>query len=218
MGRCARKISWARLAAAFFDHPIYGGYERATTGVAMRSGGARAVRVIRHSCEAAEAIRGAIAEDELIQAIGRGRGVNRSNADPLEVQVLADVALPLLHDSVEAWDMVRPNIFQRMLLAGVAVTSPKDAARLHPQLFDNHEQAKKQLSRGGFKGQIPYRDTYRGMSLKSARYRLPGRGRGWAYAWWIDQADSDVRRTLTEGLGALAGWEVCDNPSPEQIE
>lgn len=149
----------ARLAAAFFDRPVSGGYGRVTTGVAMRSGGARALRVIRHGHEAAETIRAAIAEDELVQAIGRGRGVNRGDADPLEVQVLADVALPILHDSVEAWDIVRPNVFQRMLLASVAVTSPGDAALLHPGLFANCEQAKKQFSRSGFKGQIPYKST-----------------------------------------------------------
>jgi hypothetical protein len=46
------------------------------------------------------------------------------------------------------------------------------------------------------------------MSLKSARYRLPGRGRGWRRAWWIEGGDAEaVRRRLETALGGLATWE-----------
>ena len=80
--------------------------------------------MIEHQDAEAELLRAAICDDELIQAIGRGRGINRTAADPLEVHVLADVALPLVHDRVLAWETVAPDIVQRMLLAGVAVDSP----------------------------------------------------------------------------------------------
>ena len=92
-------------------------------------------------------LRAAICDDELIQAIGRGRGVNRTADDPLEVHVLADVALPLVHDQLLAWETVRPDLFQRMLLAGIAVDSPADAARLHPDaVLATRQQAKKASS------------------------------------------------------------------------
>ena len=76
----------------------------------MRDGTSRSVRVIEHEDERAEVLRSAICDDELIQAIGRGRGVNRAEATPLEVHVLADVALPLVHDRVLAWETVVPDV------------------------------------------------------------------------------------------------------------
>jgi hypothetical protein len=80
----------------------------------------------------------------------------------------ADIALPLVHDRVLAWETVVPDIVQRMLLAGIAVDSPADAWLLHPGLFANEKQAQKALERAGFKRQNPLSNTYREMSLKSA--------------------------------------------------
>ena len=100
------------------------------------------------SDDKAELLRAAICDDEVIQAIGRGRGVNRTADDPLEVHVLADVALPLVHDRLLAWETVRPTSFQRMLLAGVAVDSPADAALLHPALFSRRAAGARRRSSG----------------------------------------------------------------------
>lgn len=141
-----------------------------------------------------------------IHAIGRGRGVNRSAANPLEVQVLADEALPLVHDRVVAWDALVPDIFQRMLLAGCAVDSPADAALLHPTIFPNAEQAKKALQRGVFGGQIPISNLYRDLSLKSAAYRRRGRGRSWQRVWWLEGPESKVQSQLMSKLGLVAAW------------
>lgn len=201
----------ATMAGAFFDRVAEGGYGPVRRGVRMRDGSVRTVRALGHADDAAETIRAAICEDELIQAIGRGRGVNRTAATPLEVHVLADVALPLIHDHLVPWDVVRPDILQRMLLAGVAVDSPEDAARMHPALFANGNQAKKQFQAIGFKGRSPMSTSYRGMTLKCASYRLPGRGRSWSGAYWIDGSASDVKSALTATLGALAEWKPQDD-------
>lgn len=152
----------------------------------------------------------AICDDEMIQAIGLGRGVNRTADNPLRVQVLADVALPLIHDGVLAWETVVPDIVQRMLLAGVAVDSPTDAAALLAGLFGSVEPAKKAFQRMGFGGHFPIGISYREMSLKSARYRRAGRGRSWQTCWWIDGNAADMRLRLDGVLGALAGWLPCD--------
>ncbi|WP_232790403.1 bifunctional DNA primase/polymerase [Pelagovum pacificum] len=192
--------------AALFDLVADGEYRWQTSAVRMRDGSSRAVRVLRHDDEVAEIVRAAICDDELIQDIGRGRGVNRTEADPLEVHVLADVALPLVHDSVVNWDSVKPDIVQRMLLAGVAVDSPADAVALHPHLFDNEKQAQKAFERAGFKRQIPY-NIYRGMSLKSAAYRRSGRGRSWQTALWLDRDVGVARAEIEVALGPLSGWK-----------
>jgi hypothetical protein len=172
----------------------------------MRDGSIRAVKVMQHEDPQAELLRAAICDDELIQAIGRGRGVNRTAADPLEVHVLADVALPLVHDRAQAWDMVKPDIMQRMLLSGIAVDSPGDAAVLHPALFASTAQAEKAFQRVGFGGQNPIRDPYREMSVKSAAYRRPGRGRAWQRAYWTTGDEPAAKTTLSAALGPLDRW------------
>lgn len=172
----------------------------------MRDGSTRAVQVTRHADPRAEILRAAICDDELIQAIGRGRGVNRSAENPLEVHVLADVALPLIHDRVTTWDLEAPDLLQKMLLAGIAVDSPADAAALHPGLLSNVKQAQKALERAGFKRQSPMSISYKEMSLKSTRYRCPGRGRGWQTACWLDGDADSARAALERVIGTLAGW------------
>lgn len=68
-------------------------------------------------------------------------------------EVLADVALPLNYDHVLPWASCVPDVFQQMLMAGLAVDSPADAAALHPGLFNSAEAAKKAFQRGAFGGQ-----------------------------------------------------------------
>ncbi len=192
------------IAGGLFGEHIDGEYESQLIGVLLRSGKTAAVRAIRHSNETGELLRAAICDDEILQAIGRGRGVNRTAQTPLQVIVMADVALPLIHDRILHWEIERPDILQKMLLAGIATDSPGDASALRPELFKNAEQAKKVLE-PVFKGNSPI-GTYKEISLKSARYRRGGRGRGWQRAWWLDGADDAARETLETALGPLAEW------------
>ena len=194
------------LAGAYFDHASAGCYRRARAGIRMRGGTVRGVDVIHHEDDRAETLRAAICDDELIQVIGRGRGVNRTDANPLEAHVLADVALPLVYDQLTLWDLAKPDVLQQMLLSGVAVDSPADAFALHPNLFGSEKQAQKQFERAVFKRQNPIKDSYREMSLKSAAYRRAGRGRSWQRVWWIADGETGVRMQLEAKLGALAGW------------
>ena len=152
-------------------------------------------------------MRAAICDDEMIQALGRGRGVNRTANNPLEAHILADVALPVAHDRVLAWEAVCPDIIQRMLLRGLAVDSPADASMLHPGQFENAEVAKKAFQRAGFGGHFPIVDTYREMSLNPAKYRLGGPGRGWRRATWITGTVDEVRGKLEAAIGPLAEWK-----------
>ncbi|MCU4654492.1 bifunctional DNA primase/polymerase [Roseibacterium sp. SDUM158016] len=197
-------------AGGYFRTRHEGGYATEVAGIRMRDRTIRGVRVIRHRDETAEDLRAAICDDELIQAIGRGRGVNRTADNPLEVHVLADVALPLVYDVLQSWDAVKPHVMQQMLLAGVAVDSPADAAALYPGIFANENTARMAFERAGFKGQNPMYDTYREMTLKSAAYRRDGRGRGWQRAWWFERDEADVREQLELCLGRLSGWSTAD--------
>jgi hypothetical protein len=198
----------ARLSGTLFGHVPSDGYRRDLKGVAMRSGVVRGVRATVHADEQAEVLRAAICDDEVIQAIGRGRGVNRTADDPLEVHVLADVGLPLLHDRVSCWDIEAPDILQQMLLAGIAVDSPAHATLLHPRLFVSASAAKHRFRHSAFKDGSPIRTIYRETVLKSAAYRRPGRGRGWQRAWWVDGSVEEARAALERAIGPLDGWKL----------
>lgn len=198
------------MAGGYFSVEPVGTYEKVLRSVPMRDGNWRNIRVTQHQDPSAEILRAAICDDELIQAIGRGRGVNRMADTPLKVHVLADVALPLVHDRVLAWDAVAPDIVQRMLMAGMAVDSPADAAALHPDLFDGAEQARKACDRAGFNGQNPMYNTYREMSVKSARYRKGGRGSSWQRSFWITGSADDARHRLESAIGPVADWKLLN--------
>ncbi len=196
------------ICGALFGKRITGTYTTALTSVWMRDGMKRAVRTLRHQDTLAEDVRQAICDDEVLQALGRGRGVNRSTHNPIEIHVLGNLALPIAYDSVVSWETVRPDIMQRMLMAGVAVDSPADAATLYPEMFTSANQAKMAFAEAGFKGENPIRGIYREMTLKSARYRRAGRGRSWQRVWWCTGAEHVVRSKMESALGDVAGWVV----------
>jgi hypothetical protein len=121
--------------------------------------------------------------------------------------VLADVALPMVHDRVVPWDSLKPDVVQRMLTAGIAVDSPADAAALHPSLFETASAADHTFRRAGFNRQNPIGDSYREMAVKSARYRRGGRGRSWRTVWWTSGTTDKIKLRLEHTLGVLEVWQ-----------
>lgn len=195
------------LVAGLFGRFPEGSYQRRMKSVRLRSGALAGIPVLEHEDEQAECLRAAICDDELIQAIGRGRGVNRTAETPLEIHVLANVALPLIHDQVIPWEACSPDTVQRMLIQGVAVDSPSDAAVLHPTLFGSAAAAESAFRRAGFNRQTPIYVSYRGLTVKSAGYRRGGRGRGWQQAFWHGPDDQAIRDRLEAALGPFAEWK-----------
>ena len=195
-----------QLTGALLDRVVQGDYHTATVAVHVAAGGRSSISAIRHADPVAETLRAAICDDEVMQALGRGRGVNRTADNPLEVHQLADVVLPITYDRVASWELSRPDVVQKMLLAGLAVDSPADAAALHPDVFSTAAQAEKAFQRTGFGGHFPIGDIYREMSVKSASYRKGGRGLRWQRAWWIDGSSIEAHRKLEAALGPVAKW------------
>ena len=195
-----------QLTGTLFNTSVSGKYAATDVGVVVNGSASSAIKAIRHPDPAAEILRAAICDDEVMQALGRGRGVNRTADNPLEVHLLADVVLPVAYQRVQAWDAVCPDIVQQMLLAGLAVDSPADAARLHPVLFGTAKSAEHHFARTGFNPQNPIRDIYREMGVKSASYRLGGRGKGWQRAYWIAGSEQDARKRFEGCVGQIAEW------------
>jgi hypothetical protein len=107
--------SWAPHQRAYLGHVPTGGYHRVRRGLLMRDGSRRPIVVIEHEDAAGRAHAGSHLRrrgDPGHRPRPRGEP---DGGDPLEVQVLAEVALPLVHDRVLAWEAVMPDIVQRML-------------------------------------------------------------------------------------------------------
>ncbi len=159
-----------------------------TRGVLMADGTGAGINVRAYEDEDLEALRVAITEAEVIQAIGRGRGVNRTADNPLDVFLFADVVAPLPVDRLIRWDAIRPGVVERMWARGAVLLSPVDATEAYPDLFGSANAAQLALRRAGsISTSFPYDSTiHRGMTWKSpvaVSYRPTGRGQQTRTAW-----------------------------------
>jgi putative DNA primase/helicase len=107
-----------------------------------------------HDDPVAEAIRWSICEGELIQAIGRGRGVNRSAADPLQIDLLTDVVLPVTVNELLDWQNLVPTRRDIMASRGVVLDNAADMARCFPDLWESADAARQDRRRSVTNGYI----------------------------------------------------------------
>jgi putative DNA primase/helicase len=177
-----------------------------------------------HADPIAEAVRWSICEGELIQAMGRGRGVNRTAATPLEIDLLTDVVLPVTVDALVQWSDLRPTRRDLMALTGIVLENAADMATCFPELWSSADAARQDRSRSVTN--CYYRDLYNSqMSHSSAEvtYRPEGAGHR-ARTARVDLARiPDPEAWLTNRLGPLAGFEMrhdelsdADVPDPAE--
>jgi putative DNA primase/helicase len=116
-------------------------YQKVIRSIRLRDGSSHPVEVDQHPDQMAEAVRWQICEGELIQAIGRARGVNRTATTPVTISVVADVVLPIDVSEVRTW--AKPSRAVEMAAAGVMLFSPTDMAHCFPEVFGSVETAKR---------------------------------------------------------------------------
>jgi putative DNA primase/helicase len=150
-------------------------YPLVTRGIRMRDGRGIAVQAPKHPDERAEAVRWAICEAGLVQAIGRGRGVNRGAADVLQIDILTNVVLPIEVDEVTTWNRIQPSLAQIMRARGAVPIGYADMAMAYPDLFSSADAARKALSREN-PGQMPIEEYLIGVcpGFLSISYRRSG--------------------------------------------
>ena len=180
-------------------------YDRVTRGVRMRDGRGVAVSCDQHPDGLAEAIRQQICEAELVQAIGRGRGVNRTGDTPLDVDVLADVVLPVTVDGVDEWRP--PGLEVEMVAEGVWLESPGDMALAWPAVMGNGT-GRQGLVEDAPHGGVALDSICISRELHRVRYQHPGERQKWRLAWVDPAAVRDARSWLEARLGPLSGYEV----------
>jgi hypothetical protein len=163
----------------------------------------------QHPDPLAEAVRKQVCEAELIQAIGRGRGVNRTTKTPLDIDILGDVVLPVTVDQVEEW--VAPSKVWEMAAEGIWLESPSDMARAWPGLWKDADSAKNwQRSEQGVISLN--RDSYKGKTSR-VRYQRPGPKQKWKEAWYDPGVLKDPRGWLEARVGPLSEFAVDEGMS-----
>jgi putative DNA primase/helicase len=211
-----------RLAAALTNRPpltsrgdVAWWYGRVERRIALADGGVHATTGEEHADPTAEALRWAICEGELVQAVGRGRGVNRTPETPLEIDLLTDVVLPVAVHEVLAWEEVQPSRHDIMAAAGVELENAADMARCFPELWPSHDAARQD---GRSVRNCYYRDLHNSRSSHSSSvvsYRPAGPGQKDRQARFDLELVPDPRGWLETRLGALAHFEMLGGePSP----
>jgi hypothetical protein len=150
-------------------------------------------------------VRQQICEAELVQAIGRGRGVNRTAESPLDVDILADVVLPVTVDEVQEW--TAPGLEVEMVAEGVWLESPADMALAWPDVWATEMAAKNWLRTNTVYFPL-IGNGYQG-KLHRVRYHRAGAKRKWREAWVDPAVVPDARSWLEARLGPLSGYEVA---------
>jgi hypothetical protein len=113
-------------------------------------GGIEVKNCDQHIDPIAEQVRYQICEAELVQAIGRGRGVNRTAETPLQVDILADVVLPVTVDEVVQWG-APSELVEMQARDAMALTAPADMSKAWPTVWKNAEAARNALRKVGAK-------------------------------------------------------------------
>jgi len=161
----------------------------------------------RHPDAMAEAVRWQICEAEIMQAIGRLRGVNRTQDNPAEI-VLIGCPIPeeIELDAIEAWQAPTP-IETMLAIAGIALNSGAAAAAAFPGLWGNAEAAKKALGRATREGHSLVRTPYREMS-PTGLAQLAGERRRPFTVLFDHEACQDPRAWIEAKLGPLARFDI----------
>lgn len=177
----------------------------------------------RHPDALCERIRWRICVGEIIQAVGRGRGVNRTAETPLEVVILGDVPLPAPVDEFLTDDAVKASPFDLMTAeGGVAFYDGSSAAEAYPSLWRTAEAARMALQRArterGTQDPNSVTNAYNEYDIGEryadpplcppVRFKRAGSRRHEEMAIYDPRVVSDPRAAIEDMLGELAMFEI----------
>ena len=155
-------VSWAAVigrpmpnpaAAATLAKQLFGDWAepgepvRVYAGMLMADGSRRSIRTSRFDDPNMEAVRKAIADDNVVQGVGRPRGVRRTEANPVLMIIMSDVVTPFPVSAVTDWPTLALTGRERMAARGVVLDSSTDAHRAYPDLFPSPRSADDGINR-----------------------------------------------------------------------
>ena len=199
------------LSGCEVQHRVEGWYPAETVHLHARDGTGATVEADRHPDDLAEAVRMAIAEAELVQAIGRVRGVNRTAENPAEVVLLGNVPVPgLALDSVLPWQA--PSVDDEILTRhGVEIEGAADVATATGLTLRQVKDRRERLAAFPYKSSL-YENA---ANLCQAIYQRNGPGHRRRWVRWDPRRVPDLRGWLEARLGTLAYFERIESAPPD---
>jgi bifunctional DNA primase/polymerase-like protein/primase-like protein len=205
----AGALTGAQPAGVAADPRGFTWYPQVERGIRTADGRGIAVHGDQHPDAAAEDIRWQICEAELIQALGRGRAVNRTAVTPLDVDLLFDVCLPITVDHVETWKRAEPSLLIETAVDGVMLTSPVDMVRLYPSIWSHEKKADRTIKQG-----VPALPGFQAVTYQLVGERMKPR-----LAYFDSSLLPDPQAWLEERLGCaqtpLRVLSLCAPPSAD---
>jgi putative DNA primase/helicase len=179
-------------------------YPLVERGVQMRDGAIAKFEGHAHPDPRAEEVRWQICEAGLIQAIGRGRAINRTAANPLQIDILTNVPLPVVTDELVSWDVIQPTKAEIMRSRGAVPLNYRDMAAAYPDLFRKGAEAARKALGEENPGEMPIEEYLIGVSpgFLAIDYRRSG-SRGPASTLLFDPNRIEPLAWLTERIGAV---------------
>jgi hypothetical protein len=166
-------------------------------------GGGVATHGDQHSDAFVEAVRWQVCEGELIQALGRARGINRTADTPLGIHLLFDTCLPIAVDKVSIWKS--PAVAVDMITEGAVLTSRIDMMKVWPKIYRNDSAARRALD-----------DLRRSPKLvaliarwQPVSYQLPGPKMNLRFAHFDRARIPDPKAWLERQIGPLKSFNLA---------
>ena len=150
-------------------------------------------------------IRFQLCECELIQAMGRSRAVNRTPETPLDIDIVADVCLPIIANDVLHWSTQIPSAMVEAAAEGVVLLSRVDMAAAWPGVWRNDTAAKRTLEGLRKKSTLAVLQRLL-VSWQAVTYRLSGPKMKQRIGYFDRALIPDPRAWLASKLGPLAAF------------
>jgi putative DNA primase/helicase len=166
-------------------------YNAVQRGIRLRDGSGVATKGDLHPDPDVEAVRYQIHEAELVQALGRARGINRTMTNPLDADLLFNTAIPTTVDKVEHWQT--PSLLIETAIDGVMLTAPCDLVKRWPNLWPNRKAATRTLQQ----------TTPKFPGFKPVEYQLAGPNMNKRIGYFNQTLISDPYEWLTVHIGQL---------------
>ncbi|WP_407927968.1 DEAD/DEAH box helicase family protein [Belnapia arida] len=183
-------------------------YERESAVITLRDGSTSATTADRHPDPIAERIRRQLCEHQLIQLIGRGRGVNRTAANPLSVLLLTNRPIGEPVDAVTTWSEIAPSAADMMLAtSGIAIGNAVDAAQAY-SLWPSAAAARQAFRRCRTHPIEDLKLWGCRRALNTGSYQLAGPGRRAVNVVFDPKIVADPEAWLTWRLGLLSKFSL----------
>ena len=211
------------LTGVAVNRPEGNWYARGDAVREMVDGVAVATEAERHPDPIAEAIRWQICEGEIVQIIGRPRGVNRTSENPVDILLMTDIAVPVPVEQTLSSADLEPSTDDMMLAAGgMAFTNGRHAHAAYPQLWPSWSAARQAILRAAEESRSATSLSEYSLLLEECRtplvrvdYQVAGPGQKPAVAWVDLGMLPDPAGFLGAKLGAMAFVRVTIPAPPD---